>query len=375
MRKNFGLSSPERRIGLAAHDVAQALCAPRVILTRAEKEDGTPTVPSRWLMRLERVVSAAKLENAWRDQTEPWLTWAQALTRPDAIIACDPPAPAPPVAARPRRLSVTEIEKWMRDPYSIYARRILDLKPLNPLEQDPSAADYGQIVHTALHLFIKRFPIGTLPDDAETHLTDIGRNVFARHNLRPGVAAFWEPRFARIAKWFLGQERARRADLIQAHAEIKGEMTFDAPAGLFILSGRADRIDETKKGLVVIDYKTGAPPSSKEARGGYAPQLPLEAIMATNGAFPEVPKKKSAALEYWQLHGRDEGGKVIAVKGDAEVVATEAAEQLTQLIVTFDDASTEYKARPHPEFAPTYSDYLHLARVKEWGAASGEDGS
>ncbi|TAL01772.1 MAG: double-strand break repair protein AddB [Rhodospirillaceae bacterium] len=375
MRAQFGLPSPERRIGLAAHDVAQALCAPKVVLTRAAKVDGTPTVPSRWLMRLERVIAAAKLENAWRDERAPWLAWAHALTRPAAIKACDPPAPRPPVAARPRRLSVTEIEKWMRDPYSIYARHVLGLEPLDPLEQDPGAADYGQLIHSALHRFIAAYPMGPLPEDALARLLDLGRAMFADQALRPGVAAFWEPRFERVAAWFVETERERRNDLVQAHVEIKGEMTLKGPAGPFTLTGRADRIDHTKSGLVIIDYKTGAPPSSKEVLAGYAPQLPLEAAMVAKGGFTGVPPKIASALEFWRLHGRDEGGEIVAVKGDPAKIALDAEEGLAHLIATFDQAATAYEARPNPDTAPTYSDYLHLARVKEWSAISGEDGS
>jgi ATP-dependent helicase/nuclease subunit B len=35
------------------------------------------------------------------------------------------PSPRPPVAARPRSLSVTEIKTLIRDPYAIYARHVL----------------------------------------------------------------------------------------------------------------------------------------------------------------------------------------------------------------------------------------------------------
>src|SRR5207247_10922809 len=53
MRTALGLPQPERRIGLSAQDFASALAAGRVLLTRAEREGGAPTVPSRWLARLD----------------------------------------------------------------------------------------------------------------------------------------------------------------------------------------------------------------------------------------------------------------------------------------------------------------------------------
>ncbi len=375
MRQQFGLPSPERRIGLAAHDIAQALCAPRVVLTRAVKVDGTPTVPSRWLMRLARVVAAAGIESSWKDESGTWPVWAHSLTRPDEVRAAPAPAPTPPVAARPRRLSVTDIEKWMRDPYSIYARHVLGLQPLDPLEQDPGAADYGSLIHDALDRFVRAHPSGALPADALDQLVASGRDVFAQQALRPGIHAFWWPRFERIAKWFVEIEAARRGNLTRAHVEIKGEMTLTGPAGPFVLRGRADRIDEMKDGIAIIDYKTGAPPRSREVLAGFAPQLPLEAAMIAAGGFAGVPKSAVRSLAFWQLHGRDEGGEVKPIAGDVAEMTRTAREGLEKLIAAFDRPETPYPARPNPETAPTYSDYLHLARVKEWGAVTGEDGS
>jgi ATP-dependent helicase/nuclease subunit B len=270
---------------------------------------------------------------------------------------------------------VTDIEKWMRDPYGIYARHILNLAPVDPLEQDPGAADYGSLIHEALDRFVRMHPVGPMPTGALAKLTEIGRDIFAHQALRPGIQAFWWPRFERIAKWFVETEAGRRADLKQAHVEIKGEMTLSGPAGTFTLRGRADRIDEMTDGIAIIDYKTGAPPRSREVLAGFAPQLPLEAAMFAAGGFADIPKGAVKSLSFWQLHGRDDGGDIEPVKGDAADLARTAREGLEKLIATFDKPETPYPARPNPETAPTYSDYLHLARVKEWGAVTGEDGS
>ncbi|WP_163310878.1 hypothetical protein, partial [Enterobacter kobei] len=53
---------PERRIGLAAHDFCQLLGNRRVVLSRAAKSGGVPTVRSRWLQRLAAVLGA----ETWR---------------------------------------------------------------------------------------------------------------------------------------------------------------------------------------------------------------------------------------------------------------------------------------------------------------------
>lgn len=373
MRKAFGLQPAERRIGLAAHDVAQALCAPRVILTRSVKTEGTPTVPSRWLMRLEQVIRAAGLAEIWRGANAPWLAWAKELTHPAHFTAAKPPAPTPPVAARPRKLSVTQIETWMRDPYGIYAKCILGLEALPELDQDASVADYGSLTHEALQHFIAAHPRGPLPDSAQEELCGLGRKLFEAGSVRPAVMAFWWPRFERIAAWFVTHERKRRDGLKLAHVEKRGEMIVQGPAGPFTVIAKADRIDETAEGLAVIDYKTGAVPTDKMVYAGYSPQLPLEAAMALAGAFKDIPRAPVGEIAFWALHGRKDGGQACAVKGDPAALAADAYDGLCRLIAAFDDPATAYEARPNPDVAPAYSDYLHLARVKEWITAGEEE--
>ena len=372
MREAFGLPPAERRIGLGAHDVAQAMCAPGVVLTRAVKSEGTPTVPSRWLMRLEEVVTAAGLDEVWLATDAPWLSWAAELTHPTQFNAAKPPAPRPPLAARPRKLSVTQVETWMRDPYSIYARYVLNLRALPDLEQDASAADYGSLTHAALQEFVTRHPAGALPPTAYETLRAIGQRLFSAGAIRPSVMAFWWPRFERIAAWFVIHEQSRRDTLKRAHVEVSGTVVLKSLAGPFTLTAKADRIDETAQGLVVIDYKTGIPPTAKEVQAGFAPQLPLEAAMVLSGAFKDVPPLPVGELAYWHLHGRADGGDASAISGDAAALAEDARKRLQELIAAFDDPDTAYEARPNPKFPLAYSDYLHLARVKEW-ASSGDN--
>jgi ATP-dependent helicase/nuclease subunit B len=371
MRKDFGLPSPERRIGLAAHDFAQAFAAPEVVLTRSARVEGTPTVPSRWLLRLDAVLRASGIGAP--APADHWLVWQGERDRPAAFAKPSPPSPCPPVAARPRTLSATAIETWMRDPYAIYARRILGLEALDPIDADPGAADYGTLVHGALDAFIAAHPNGPLPADALSQLLALGQRSFAGTEARPGLWAFWWPRFERIAAWFVGHETARRDRLANAWTEISGALEIAAPGGPFRVTAKADRVDRLTDGsLAIIDYKTGAPPTAKEVAAGFAPQLPIEAAIASHGGFPEITAGSVSQLLYWRLSGGPTGGEERQAGSDAAALAAQAIEGLAQLIARFDAETTPYTARPHPEMAPKYSDYLHLARVKEW--ASVEDG-
>ncbi|MFN4281685.1 MAG: double-strand break repair protein AddB [Alphaproteobacteria bacterium] len=373
MREAFGLPAPERRIGLAAHDVAQAFAAPEVVLTRAQRVDGTPTVPARWLQRLDNLLLGLKAEKKLAKGGQ-WLAWQQALDAPEAPpTPIQRPAPTPPVAARPRRLSVTEVETWMRDPYGIYAKHVLGLRALDPLDADPGAADRGSFIHAALDAFVKSWRADETPAVAYARLLDLGRVAFASALDRPGVWAFWWPRFERIARWFADNETLRRREATPLAVEGWGEMLLAGPAGPFKLVAKADRIDSLGDGrLVVVDYKTGGAPKAEELTFGFAPQLPLEAMMAARGAFKGVPAAEVARVEFWRLTGGQPPAKI--APHDAALFAEESYRGLTGLIAAFDDPATPYLARPRAAHAPRFSDYEHLARVKEWAAAGEEEG-
>ncbi|NKD86404.1 double-strand break repair protein AddB [Haematospirillum jordaniae] len=372
MRTAFGLPLPEQKVGHTAHDLVTVLGSPHVVLTRSLKAEGTPTVPSRWLLRLETVLSAVGL--ALPEPEHPWLKWAELFDRPEQMIPVRRPAPRPPVESRPRALSATRIETWMRDPYAIYACHILGLRPLDPLDAQPGPADYGTLVHRALEDFIKRFP-HILPADPEAELLASGQKVFADTIARPSVQAFWWPRFERLAHWFAIQEQGRRTMIRETFVEISGSLDL----GDFVLTAKADRIDLLEDGsLVIVDYKTGAPPSAREVAAGFSPQLPLEALIAHHGGFPGIPAGRTiSSLLYWHLKGSANGGEERNACGHGmspDTLAKQALEGLRGLVDAFSHPDTPYEARPHPGKAPAWSDWLHLARVREWAAAGDTDG-
>lgn len=372
MRAEFGLPSPERRIGLAAHDFAQAFAAPRVALVRAVRVEGAPTVPSRWLTRLDTVLEGGGQTEALVP-AKPWRALYHALSRPERVERVAPPAPRPPVEARPRRLSVTRVETWMRDPYAVFAEQILGLRALDPLEADPGAAERGSFIHAALDAFVRETP-GALPADALARLVACGERAFGAALGRPAVRAFWWPRFLRVAAWFLAEERRRRGTAVTASAtEVSGRVTLPGPAGPFTLTAKADRIDRLADGgFAIIDYKTGLPPSDAQVALGYAPQLPLEALILAEGGFEGVERGGAASeLAYWRLSGGEPAAEIRPLKGDVAALAAAARAGLAELIAAFDRPETPYLSVPRPEWAPAWNDYAHLARTMEWSAGAG----
>jgi ATP-dependent helicase/nuclease subunit B len=376
MRAELSLTPPERKLGQTAHDFAMAFGAPRVIMSRAKKRDGSPTVPSRLLQRMAALGGAAFDVCASRGAF--YLHLARAIDAPAEVAPAARPLPRPALALRPVSLSVTRIETLRRDPYAIYAERILNLAELDPLGRAPGLAEFGSAVHAALETFVKDYPSGPLPERAREILSvHLQRNLASELD-DPDFAAVQWPRLQRMIDFYLGFETARRDRIKEIMTEITGRHEIAlADGSQFTLRARADRIELNHDGSVtLVDYKTGTPPGSDEILVGFAPQLTLEAAMAARGAFGfTVPINQIEGL-YLKLGGAD-GGKERPVAFKAGTFA-EVAERhfagLLDLLDQFRDEATPYPPRPFPKFAQKYNAYDHLARVKEWsqgGAAEG----
>lgn len=370
MRAALGLPQPERRIGLSAHDFASALAAEHVLLTRAEREGNAPTVASRWLARLDALLGADPVP-AYIQRGQRYIDWAEAIDRPDGYKPWSRPEPRPPLEARPTRLSVSSVEQWRRDPYGLYARRILHLKRLDPLEAELGAADRGSALHEALNEFLKTHPSGILPPDAVALFEAVGEKHLGELLTAPAERAFWWPRFRRLARWFVATENSRRANGLRFLA---GETAGSIKVGPLTVTAIADRIDEIGPGAWnVIDYKTGRVPTKRELDGLFAPQLLLEAAMAEAGGFDKVAgKPREVVLSYWQANGLGEGGDVRDIK-DSEALVAAMMALVAQLVERFANPATPYTALPSPEFIPHFNDYEHLERAAEWSSAGGAD--
>jgi ATP-dependent helicase/nuclease subunit B len=323
---------------------------------------------------------AAVSGERWKAATERgdrYLSLARALDQPVAVQPIKRPSPRPPLAARPKHLSVTEIEHWLRDPYTIYAKHILRLAPLDQIDTPPGARDRGIIIHEAVGEFAEKFAAG-LPADPVAALIEIGERHFKPLEDYPEARAFWWPRFRRIAHWFAGFDARRRAEIAQLHTEIGGALDIPLGASAFRLTTRADRIERLHDGsYAILDYKTGTPPTEKQVRAGLAPQLTLEAAILRKGGFEGVPGHVSVSrLMYVALRGGELPGeeKPIEFKDvTPDDQADRALARLAGVAARFADEATPYHSLVHPMWKTRYGDYDHLARVKEWSLTGGED--
>ncbi len=375
MRQSFGLPSLERRLGLAAHDFQQAFSADDVILTRARKADGAPTVPSRWLQRIVTLLGTAPGKGYAPDVLARmkaagtrYYQMALGLGQPEGQARpCDRPRAAPPVTARPRRLSVTEIETLIRDPYAIYARHVLRLYPVESLVPEPDARTRGEIMHGIVERFVREtkhvWPVG----DPLALFEAITGDELDRIAGWPSYCAFYRARADRVGPWFVERETARREGLqTPVLLEAKGTITFDVPGfGPFELRARVDRIDLTADATyTVYDYKGASGPSNDQVQVGYAQQLPLQGAMVAAGAF-DVPGRAVGGLEYIKLLGGSKAGEEVSIE-EPETLVEKALPRLTHLLAAYGMEEQKYVSQAMPQTVIWEGDYDHLARVGEW---------
>lgn len=374
MRKDFGLGALERRTGQSAHDFVQAFCAQDVILTRSEQVDGAPSVPSRWLQRLDTVLKAAGIdENAYR--AGPHLRWARALDKEDDYSPVKRPAPKPPPEARPRALSVTAIEEWMKDPYGVYAKHILRLRKMDDLEKEIDAAERGTIIHAIMERFSKAFdPV--MPDSAASDLfLSIAAQTLEETQIDEGTTRLWQPRLRNLAVWSVSYEKSWREKTRLLQCEAEGAITIRTSGNDFTLKARADRIDLYHAGgAAITDFKSGGSYPISKLKSAALPQLPLEGLILRNGGFENLPAHEVKGLSYCVLTGGKTPGNVTLLENDDLTGAIEtASDGLKTLIETFDLPETPYLSAPDPKNAPRFSDYTHLARVKEWSVMGDQE--
>ncbi len=361
MRATLGLPPVERRIGLAAHDFVAAAGAGQVVLSRAEKDaQGSPTVPSRWLVRLRTLLAGAG------PSEDPATDW-QALARLDDAGVARPaprPAPRPPLAARPRELSVSDVGLWMKDPYALYAKRILKLAPLEALEADPGALERGIIVHRVLERFVRAYP-DALPDDALPRLLDLGRELFEDFSHRPQVGRCGGRASSR---WRLGDRGGARAPPgdREPMGEVEGRLEIDA----------GGRPSASRRAPIA---------SSATPTGGSRWSTTRPGSCRSAPRWWRVSRRNCRSRPRWSRPGRSRAsrrppspsscsGASRATRAAARrrrltlppaELAAQALEGLRRLVAHYDRAETAYPARPKPQIA-WRGDYDHLARQGEW---------
>lgn len=378
MKTDIGLEPPERRIGQLAHDFIMASGTRHLIFSRSLRQGSTPTVASRWLQRL-LALGGDDLAQQIRQRGEQYRHWATAIDTGESQAPAKRPAPKPPAALHPTKYSFSEVGRLRRDPYSIYAKRILKLDPIAPFNTDPGAADRGTLYHAIIDRYTREGHVPATPASLEA-MQRIINELFDHEHLPPHIDRVWRPRFVEVGKAFLRWEAARAPDLKRSFTECGAG--WDLPEAGIRLTGIADRVDIKGSGLAtIIDYKTGSSPSCSQARSLLDPQLALEAAALRAGAFKSVGAVEPDELLYVRLKP-GERFKTECVNNEAAKngksaieLAEESIEQLTKFVAALCAGETGFASRLVPFMQSDYGgDYDHLARVAEWATADAEEG-
>ncbi|MDR3475424.1 MAG: double-strand break repair protein AddB [Devosia sp.] len=377
MRLAAGLEPPERRQGQAAHDFEMAVGNGAAILAYSTRRGASPALPSPLLQRLEAFIGVAGAAML-RQRGARWVKMARAIDAVELTSPAARPTPRPPASARPRKLSVTDIETLFRSPYDLYARDVLGLKPLDPLGEEPGARDRGSMIHDVFARFVIEGQDFAAPS-ALGRLKAMALDAFSGLESIGERRDIWLRRFERAAELFLAFERERQPRVLRRHAEIAGSWSFPLLDN-FRLTGRADRIDElVGGGLELIDFKTGSVPTPGAMKDFLAPQLPLEAAMARAGGFAGVAPEIAEALTYVKIGLGPEAfvlkpyalrdGESLATAADA--MARRLQGQVSALLLA-DELPMAAHVLPDPgrRFRGAYD---HLARAEEWAVAEDEE--
>jgi ATP-dependent helicase/nuclease subunit B len=334
------------------------------MLSWAQHDVGGPVIPSRLVLRVQAMLG--DLADAHRETAT--LALARAIDAAPAAPPYPRPQPRPSAAQRDVALAVTAIDRLRGDPYQFYASAILRLRRLDPLDAAPSPAWQGTVVHNVMERWHKAGGhVGELLAIAQEELS-----VMQAH---PVTRSLWWPRLAKGLEWIdaqIGRDRGEGRDVLES--EIKGEMTI---AGVKV-HGRADRIDRKADGtLVVVDYKTGKPPSGGQVRDGFALQLGTLGLIAAVGGFKDVAGTPDG-FEYWSFGKSDksETGFGFSYEPVAEgrksglpraEFLSETERYLREAIALWIAGDEPYTARLNPDLGG-YNDFDQLMRLDEWQA-------
>lgn len=368
MRKRFGLPGVDQSVGISAHDFVQGFCASDVILTRSKKIDRGPSIPVRWLSRLETVLKTCDLTLTHLTRPE-YFHWLDALDNHGGFRPYMRPEPRPPSEARPRGVSVTKVETWLQNPYAVYAYYVLGLREEKPIIQDNDAALRGQLIHE----IIDRYMRGYSEHQTFDRFIEIAKDVSAQNVSDDTMLNYWWPKIYSIAEWFVQHEKSWSERSKFLCSEARGKVSLNIDGIPFYLEARADRIDRMSGGYALIDYKSGGDYSLTKLKNGSFPQLPLEALMIEHSGFEGVERAPSCYLGYWILKGGDIGGKVVALEEGIDETVRIVEHGLSDLVSTFRDETVPFYCIPDFSNVPRYNDYALLARVKEWATLGNEE--
>jgi ATP-dependent helicase/nuclease subunit B len=259
----------------------------------------------------------------------------------------------------------------IRDPYADFARHILKLQRLRRVGEEIDAAHRGTAVHQAIQTFEESGRAEPLGDLIVAELIKAGAS--------PELAEIERPLWLRAARVYFDW-CASRTHVSKWALEKRGVITLSTAIGNVELLAKADRIEQLADStLAIIDFKTGTPPTAKQAEAGLEPQLSLEAAIAKRALFGDIGKAPTSELIYFKFAaGRSvadpKNGKPLKFdEKTPEQLGEEALAGLVRMIGNYADPAQPYMSKPRVLSVKSYGEYDRLARRSEWTLEEGEE--
>jgi ATP-dependent helicase/nuclease subunit B len=355
MHNVLGLPSPEAEQGFAAHIYRHNLHAAEVMLTYAQRDGDSPQLPSVWLQRWQALCAVQKYpwHSEWRERAARFYTQSHSPR----------PEPLPKPASRPHRLSATNLELLVKNPYGYYAKEILGLHKAKEIARAFEAADYGSLVHGLLCDFVRAYP-DTIDDSAAAWLFAQAKQRLTTLADSPDITTFRLAQLEAVLQHYLQQERRHRQHYQPWQQEEKAEWDYPLSDSRLTFVAKVDRMDihRATQAAHIIDYKTGNAPSKSAVNQHFiAWQLTLAGMMVQAGAFGNASHDVDT-LHYWPIK-LNSTATTITVDDDFWANAQAC---LDAIVCHYWQSDTPYLVWPHPDIKATYDDYAHLARRDEW---------
>ena len=354
----LGLPSPAERTSLMAHDMLMLASSGEVFLTYPRRHGGSPTTRSRFIERLVTLLATHGVEESTINAAQ-YVLWANAL---DTAYKFTPePAiyPKPAANQRPHRFSVSSIDWLLTDPFAFYAEYVLKLKPINAIDAELEARDFGSLCHRAIEMLTKHWNSQNRIAD-KNELRAIADHALRDFSDRPQVALFWRTRLLRALEFVNQQEPLRRTQALQVDCEKEVEAALmladDQPITLY---GRIDRLEQAASAYSIVDYKAGTAPTAKNMIEGKDVQLLAYAMML------EARGDHVDEMGYWKLPHGPHAGDIRTVMMDA-LKAAGLTDQLRELLRTALAETTPFLARPNASNDRFDNDYDGISRYDEW---------
>lgn len=287
MLRQLGINTIDERNEFYACVWEKLISKPNVLVTRSIIENG------------EQSQIYGRLKNHGLKKDVELEQLIKAVKSPKNFSPIQFKAPAPAAKYRPTTFWVSDLDLLISNPYVYYAKKILRLKELGPINSRRNLK--GNLIHEIFDNFAKK-KISKNKFGALRYLFEkICREKFV--NLE--FLGLWYFNIDSIFKFFTEHFNSDAQNFSEISGYLDLEISHKDQTINVKIASKADRLEiDTSGAISIIDYKTGEIPSIKKVKNGEKIQLPVEALIATKDGF-KLGKTLVEKMSFWQMKPRE----------------------------------------------------------------------